>query len=91
MYSAVPDMKLQCMFGLEDKLENIKVASLFTLFLENTAANMEQLWKQQLHCRKLQLWIGDKITSRIILAGFNRHHNEELVELSKIKHFNEEV
>lgn len=41
MYSVVPDMRLQCMFGKEEKLGNIKVTSKFMLSLKNAAVNVK--------------------------------------------------
>lgn len=48
VYSAVPDMKLQCMLGKEDMLENIKAASKLMLSLKKTAANVGRSSKQPL-------------------------------------------
>lgn len=48
VYSAVPDMKLQCMFVKEDTLENIKAASKLMLPLKETAANVGRSSKQPL-------------------------------------------
>lgn len=67
VYSAVPDMKLQCMFGKEDMLENIKAASKLMLPLKKTAANVQAAARYIAgSCNSG----GDKITSSTILAGF---------------------
>lgn len=82
------------MFGKKDKLGNIKVASKFMLSLKKTAANVGHFGVQLHFIRSttaLQVFKTatpyiagscSEITSSIISAGFNRHHHEEIVELS---------
>lgn len=83
VYSAAPDMKLQCMFGKEDTSENIKAASTLMLPLKKTAAKVGRSSKTAArYIAGSYNSGGDKITSSTILAVFNRHHNEAIVDIS---------